>query len=175
MMSTRRIALGLCLFTAVAAAGYAKFLWTRTHGAAPEAIARLGKELPPLPVFDAAGTPIDLAKVARGRKSIIAFYSDSCRICQETLPLLHPFPPELRLFLIHTRAGESVIYPPALRSAGAEVFSDRSGVFSRALPLSGVPAFLFVDEHGVLQDGLVGKRAMYRLRSKLQEFAQVSR
>ena len=174
MMATRRVAWGLCLLTVIAVAGYAKFLWVRAHSAAPGAIARLGRELPPLPVFDAAGRQVDIAKAARGSKSIIAFYSGSCRVCQEVIPLLQPFPPALRLFLIHTKAESSPQSPAALRLAGASVFSDRNDVFSRSLPLTGVPAFLFVDERGVLRDGLVGKRALYRLRRKLQEFAQVN-
>ena len=175
MMIKRRAAFGLFLLIAVAAAGYAKFLWFRAHTGEPGAIARLGKELPPLPVFDDAGRPVDVAKAARGRKSIITFYSDSCRLCQELLPLLQPLPPGLSLFLIRSRSAGSSQSPAVPGLVELPVFSDRNDVLSRSFPLSGVPAVLFVDEHGVLRDGLVGKRALYRLQKKLRAFAEANR
>ena len=175
MVTRRQVAWGLFLLIGIVAAGYAKILWFRARTGSPNAVARLGRELPPLPVFDCAGRAVDVAKAARGRKSIIAFYSGSCRTCQELLALLQPIPSGLTLFLIHSRSinsSQNSIGPPL---AWASVFSDRNDVLSRSFPLAGVPVVLFVDEQGVLRDGLVGRRALYRLRKKLQAFAETNR
>jgi hypothetical protein len=172
MTAKRKVVWGLWLLTGIAAAGYLKFSWIRSHVSMPGAIARLGRILPPLPVFDDAGKGVDAATSCRGSRCVIVFYSSSCRVCQEVLSLLNPFPPELRLVLIHTRSESSPRSSPASELTGASVYFDRNDVFSRSFWLSGVPAILFVDERGVLRDGLVGKHSLGRLRRKLQAFAE---
>lgn len=172
MMTKRRLAFGLCLLAGVALAGYAKFFWVRAHVPAPSSIARLGKQLPALPVFDASGSQVDIGKIARGSKSVIAFYSGSCGVCQEVLPHLQPFPSTLRLILVDTKANRPLRSPDALRFGEALLFHDRNDVLSRSFPMSGIPTILFVDERGILRDGLVGRHALSLLQRKLKEFAE---
>jgi len=98
MSAKRQVTSGLCLLSAIAMTAYARFVWGPAHGPVPGTIARVGKPLPRLPVVDASGRPVDAAKDAMGSRSVIAFYSASCRVCQVVLPQMRPFPPELRLF-----------------------------------------------------------------------------
>ena len=172
MAVKRRLVSVLCLFTGMTLAGYARFFWVRGHAPTRSSIARLGRQLPALPVVDASGTEVDIGKVALGSKSIIAFYSASCHVCQAVLPELHPFPPSLRLLLVDEEAGNSIESPHGLGIGRALVFQDRNNVLARSFPMSGVPTILFVDERGVLRGGLVGQHARGLVQRRLREFAE---
>jgi len=166
----RRVLSGLCLCAAVLTAGYARLNWLHTHASTPALIARLGNVLPPLPVTDASGKLVDVGTVVIGSRSVIAFYSPSCRVCQAVLPELRPFPAALQLVLVNEEAGIS--FPPHDRFEEALEFRDSNRVFSRSFPMSGLPTILLVDEQGVLRGGLVGEHARGLLRQKLKEFSQ---
>jgi len=169
MKARRRVVSGLCLLTAMALAGYARFFWARAHAPTPGSIARLGKVLPPLLVADASGGLVDVGKASLGSKSIIAFYSASCHVCQVVLPELQPFPSTLRLLLVNEETGNSSQPPYGFEKALQ--FHDLNHVLSRSFPMSGIPTILFVDEQGVLRDGMVGEHARGLVQEKLREFA----
>lgn len=173
MKAKRRVVSGLCLLTGVVLAGYARFFWVRGHAPTPSSIARLGKALPPLPVVDISGRLVDVGKASLGSKSIIAFYSASCHVCQVVLPELQPFPPALRLLLVNEEAGNSSETPNTLGLEKALQFHDRDRVLFRSFPMSGLPTILFVDERSVLRDGLAGEHARGLVQKKLKEFAEV--
>ena len=166
----RRILSGVCLSAAILLAGYARVNWVRTHASSPALVARLGAALPPLVVTDASGGLVDVGKAFLGGKSIIVFYSASCYVCQAVLPELRPFPGSLRLVLVNEETGKPSRAPEGFESALQ--FRDSNHVLSRSFPMSGVPTILFVDEQGVLRDGLVGEHARGLLQRKLKEFAR---
>jgi hypothetical protein len=139
---------------------------------APDLIAVVGKRLPPLVVTDPAGSTVDLAKLAQGRRTVIAFYSSSCHTCQVVLPELRPFPPVLELFLVSEEARISPGGPSVLGFDRALLFHDSNSVLSRSFPMSSLPTILFVDEQSVLRGGMVGGQRRDRVRTKLQEFVE---
>lgn len=166
----RRILSGVCLSAAILLAGYARVNWVRTHASSPALIARLGSALPPLPVTDASGRLVDVGKLSVGSRTVIAFYSASCHICQAVLPELRPLPAPLRLILVNEETGKPFHAPEGFETALQ--FRDSNHVLSRSFPMSGVPTILFVDERGILRDGLVGEHARGLLQRKLKEFAR---
>lgn len=170
-MNVRRTGAGLCLLAGIALVGYARFFWASAYAPTAGSIAKLHRELPPLPVIDAAGKEVDLAKAARGAKSVIVFHSLSCPVCRTVLPELQPFPASLRLLLVT----EGALNPAADRNfagtAGALQFSDPNRVLFRSFPMSSLPTVLFVDERGYLREAWVGARARGRLAGRLIEFA----
>ncbi len=171
MQAGGRAACGLVLLAGAVLAGHLRFFWLRSHAPSADSVARLGKELPSLPVVDASGNPVDLKAAVLGSRSVIAFYAESCRICQLVLPELKPFPPSLRLLLVNEE--KHSLDDPA-RGPGLEnarMFHDRHQVLSRSFPMCGVPTVLFVDERGVLRMGLVGQHARGLIQARLKEFA----
>ena len=169
-MPRRRLVSGLCLLIGMTLAGTARFHGARVRTASPDGVARLQQRLPHLPVVDYAGRPVDLALAARGRKSVIVFFSDSCHSCQEVLPELLPFPRSLRLIMVNEAPGKAQFHPHTAGLEEALQLRDPNRVLVRSFPMSGMPTILFVDEGGVLREALVGTRARGRLRQKLTEF-----
>jgi len=174
MTVKRRVISGLCLLAGLAVAGYTRLFWVRTHFPSPGSVARLNRELPSLPVVDASGRIVDISKATLGGKSIVVFYSASCHACELVLPELQPFPPTLRLLLVNEGAGLSSSSRYKTGFEKALHFCDRNGVRSRSFPMSGLPTILFVDERGVLRDGLVGKHSREIVQRKLKAFAEIS-
>ncbi len=81
------------------------------------------------------------------------------------MPALDPFPPELRLVLVRSekeeaRAADGV--PPG-------IYWDRHGAFSRTF--IALPTILFVDEKGILESGITGRRSRAFVRERLERFA----
>jgi hypothetical protein len=170
-MAVRRLSAGLFLLASITLVGYAWFFWAGAQIPQAVAIAAIDRELPPLPVVDACGERSDLRDVARGRRSIIVFYSPSCRLCRTVLPELQPFPPSLHLLLVNEGearpAGQE--HPPGF--AGALHFRDPNRVLFRSFPMSALPTVLLVDERGILRDAMVGARSHGRLAGRLIAFA----
>lgn len=163
--SRRRIASALCLLIGVSITAY-----LRIHfgSAGPHSRPRIGEPLPPLKV-DASGVAVDLNKFTAAGKSVIVFYSPSCRICRETLPALRPFPSTLRLIMVsESQAREDSV---TLDIPNAMFFYDRWNVLTRSFASTGLPTIVFVDEGGILRDGLVGWHELELVQRKLAEFA----
>ena len=171
-MARRRLVSGMCLLVGLALAGYAKFHGARVHVTRPNGIAKLQQKLPPLPLVDCAGRPVDLGKAALGRRSVVVFYSKTCHSCQEVLPELSPFPRSLGLIMVDEAEGEA---QDRQYTAGLETalqLRDPNRVLVRSFPMSGMPTILFLNERGILREALVGTRARGRLQQKLIEFAR---
>jgi hypothetical protein len=120
-------------------------------------------------IVQASGADIDLKSVIDGLRSVIVFHSPSCRICREMLPALKPFPPELRLILVNESQNQESLaisdFP------GAAVFQDRHRVLSRFFGGTALPVMLFVDESGMLRNGLAGRHAWNFVQEQLKNFA----
>jgi hypothetical protein len=161
----RRLAAASCLVIGIGGAAYMKLHF---GPADLRSIARLGEPLPSLTV-DASGISADLRRLSAGRKTIIVFYSPTCRICKETLPALQPFPATLQLIMVsESSAGGD---PEALRFPGAATYFDRWGILKHSFAIAALPTILFVDERGILRDGMVGFYPRERVQRKLIEFA----
>jgi hypothetical protein len=162
---------GLSLLLMTALAGYAGATRFRAHRRDSGSVARLGRQLPSLWVVDAWGNRVDLSKAAVGRRSVIAFYSASCRACQVVLPGLYPFPPELSLFLV-SEGGDPRDDSAGSTRAPALLFHDREGVFARSFPMSPLPTIVFVDERGIVRAGLAGERTRDKVQAGLKKFVE---
>ncbi len=165
--SRRRILAALCLATAAAAA---VFLRIQLAPGSEEKmlLARIGHPLPALAVENSKGT-VDLGKWISGTRSIIVFYSPDCEACKRALPALRPFPDTLRLVLVNEspdEAGKELSGFP-----GAAYFHDRQKVLSRLFTVPALPTILFVDESGILRDGIVGFYRRAFVQQKLERFA----
>lgn len=161
----RRLAAASCLAIGIGGAAYVKLHF---GPAATDSLARLGRPLPSLRV-DASGTAADLKDLVAGRKSVIVFYSPTCRVCRETLPALQPFPATLQLIMVSESSAEAD--PEALRFPGAGLYFDRWGALKRSFAVAALPTILFVDERGVLRYGMVGSYRREWVQGKLREFA----
>ena len=173
MISARRALSAICLLLVLSAAAWVRFHWIPRRAPAGGSIAALGRKLPPLPVADASGRLVDLSRAVIGRRTVIAFYSASCHVCQVVLPELRPFPQALDLVLVNEESGETPGKgPETLGFERASQFQDPDGVFFRSFPLSPVPTILFVDEHGVLRSRLIGSQGRELVQGQLWGFAE---
>jgi thiol-disulfide isomerase/thioredoxin len=160
---------------AIAAAGLAiacvvagSLIWARLQSANPQSQVRRDRPLPPL-VVDSAGAAVDLSTFASGAGRVIVFYSPSCSVCKEVLPALQPFPANLRLIMVKETSDPDDLDLSSLPAAA--LFQDRWHVLSRAFAAVALPTLLFVDDGGVLRDGLVGRHERIFVQQKLKEFA----
>jgi hypothetical protein len=136
-----------------------------------DGIARIGQSLPHLPVARRNGQLLDLSAEGAGRKRVIVFFSPACRVCREELPHLEPFPVDLQLLMVDVGDSDSAEALKTPAGADAALYCDRGEAFRRSFPMLGVPLILFVDEQGVLRDGLAGPAGREALQHKLQSFA----
>jgi hypothetical protein len=163
----RRIAAALCLIAAIVAAIFLR-IQLAPGSVDTKLLARIGHPLPALIVEGSEGVA-DLGKLAPGTRSIIVFYSPSCKTCERVLPALQPFPSLLRLILVNESPDEGSEawsgFPDAVH------FYDRQKILSRLFAAPALPTILFVDESGILRDGIVGFYQRAYVQRKLQDFA----
>lgn len=158
----RRILAGAVLAAGIVAAGY--LLQGEIRSAVRRPAVRLHQPLPPL-VVDRDGTDVDLADLVRGERTVVVFHSDSCRVCREMMPALEPPPRGLRLILVSAEK----IAARAADGAPPGVYWDRHGALSRTF--AALPTILFVDEKGMLESGITGRRSREFVRERLERFA----
>jgi hypothetical protein len=167
MPSWKRIAAACCLLAGVGGAAQLKFHFD----SGSDGLVRLGRPLPSLRV-DGDGGEFDLRRAVAGQRSVVVFYSATCRVCQEELPALQPFPETLRLILVNESRTPGKDVEPAV--PGAASFRDHGGVLLRSFAIVVLPTILFVDEHGILREGLLGAHGREQLQRRLKEFASRS-
>jgi hypothetical protein len=171
MFAKRQIISGLCLLAGIGLAVYSDFLRVRAFPPARDLTVRPGRELPHLPVVDSRGNPEDLGNASPGGKRIIVFFSPACDTCRTVLPELHSIPREIRLLLVDVGEENSSESPEILGLPGTELFRDPHGTFRRAFSVPILPTILFVDERGILLDGLVGAHALGLVQNKVRELS----
>ena len=164
--SRRRILAALCLAAAAVAAVFLRI--QLAPGSAETMLrARIGHPLPALTVENSEGT-VDLGKWVTGTRSVIVFYSPACETCKRALPALQPFPDSLRLILINESPDEAGKELPG--SPGAAYFHDRQKSLSRLFAVPALPTILFVDESGILRDGIAGFYRRAFVQQKLENY-----
>ena len=129
----------------------------------------IGRPLPAFLVKDAAQKAVDLRTVKPGTRRVVAFYSPACEVCKQEMPSLMPFPENLELIMVnedHTGAHDPYVGRTTSR------FSDPDETFKRAFKYPSLPTFLFIDEKGVVVDGLVGSHAPDVAKTRLAAFAR---
>jgi hypothetical protein len=141
--------------------------WTPFGPGDSKTLARIGHPLPPLRV-QLSGTAVDLRDITSGRRSVIVFYSPSCQTCRAELPSLRPFPESLLLVMV-SESGSAE--REGLDFGDALLCYDRWGVLTRSFAAAALPTIAFVDENGILRDGLLGSHKPGLLQRKLKEFA----
>jgi thiol-disulfide isomerase/thioredoxin len=164
----RRLVAGLCLALVAVAGGFLR-IQSEYASAGTNSLARIGYPLPSLTVENSDGV-VDLNTFVSGTRSIIVFYSPSCKTCKRVLPALRPFPDMLRLILINVSPHEGNPELPVF--GGAARFYDRRKILSRSFAAAGLPTILFVDEAGILRDGIVGLYGRGFVQRKLKDFAK---
>ena len=135
-------------------------------------LARINYPLPPLIVENSEGA-VDLNAFVSGTRSVIVFYSPSCKTCKKVLAALKPVPDAIRLILISESPDEGDSAVTGFRDAVQ--FHDRRKMISQFFAAAALPTILFVDEAGVLRDGIVGFYRRGFVQRKLQNFAAQSR
>ena len=130
-------------------------------------LARIGHPLPPLRV-QLSGTAVDLRDITSGRRSVIVFYSPSCKTCRSELPSLRPFPESLLLVMVSE--SDSAKHE-GLDFDDAVFCYDRWRVLTRSFAAAALPTIAFVDENGILRGGLLGSHEPGLLQRRLKEFA----
>lgn len=168
--SRQRIIAVLCL--TVAAIGIVFFRVQLAPGSADtNLLARIDHPLPALTVENQEGT-VDLRTFISSTRSVIVFYSPSCKTCQKVLHALQPFPDTLRLILVNESPDEGDLKLSEIQ--GAVQFHDRWKILSRSFAGAALPTILFVDEAGILRDGIVGFYRHGFVQGKLKNFADHS-
>lgn len=165
--SKRRIVAALCLVAAAIGAVLLK-IKLEAGSAKKNLLIRMDHPLPSLAVEDSDGT-VDLKTFVSGTRSVIVFYSPSCRICKKVLPALRPFPDTLRLILVNVSTDQG--HSEFSEFQGAARFHDKRRILSKSFAAAAVPTILFVDEAGILRDGIVGLYRRGFVQRKLKMFA----
>jgi hypothetical protein len=164
LKARRRIIAALCLSAVVAAAVFLG-IWVDPGSENAKPLARIHAPLPPLTVENSEGA-VDLNAFISGKRSVIVFYSPSCEACKKVLAALHPIPDALHLILVNESPDES---GSGFRDAAQ--FHDRRRMVSQFFAAAALPTILFVDEAGVLRDGIVGLYGRGFIQRKLKNFA----
>ncbi len=165
--SHRRIFAALCLAASVLAVAF--FILQPEPGSAhANLLARMDHSLPSLTVENSKGD-VDLKTFITGTRSVIVFYSPSCDTCKRALPALLPFPDTLRLILVN-ESPDAGAYELSGFNRAAQ-FYDRQRILSRSFAAAVLPAILFVDEAGILRDGIFGFYGRGFVQRKLKSFA----
>lgn len=163
----RRFVAGFCIAVCIAAVAFLGIV-LESGSANSNLLARIDHPLPPLTVEDSGGA-VDLNAHVSGTRCVIVFYSPSCTNCKKVLPALQPFPEKLRLILVNESLDRDDTEQPLLQNA--DHFCDRWRVLSRSFVAAALPAILFVDEAGILRDGIVGVHGRGFVQRKLKDFA----
>jgi hypothetical protein len=166
----KRSAAASLLTTGIAAAFFL-MIWIHGDFADTKSHAQIGQPLPLLTVEN-QGNAVDLKTIGAGMRCVIVFYSPSCRICREVLPGFRPFPNSLRLIFVNESTDrddfEHAGFPNAVH------VRDKWRVLPRAFAIVALPTILFVDENGILREGMIGLHDPSKVRQKLQEFVSHS-
>jgi hypothetical protein len=162
----RRIRAALCLAAGIA--GLIVFIQFFARSANLRSVVRLDQPIPSLMVED-SGVPKDLKKHIKGKRCVLVFYSPSCRICRDVVPYLHPIPKDLRLILINESSNQEQAL--TTQFPGADRFQDPHRVLTQSFATLSLPSILFVDENGILRDGLAGRHQRNFIQQKLKDFA----
>jgi thiol-disulfide isomerase/thioredoxin len=165
--SPRRIFAALCLAASAIAVVFLIFQ-LEPGSANGNLLARMDHSLPSLAVEDSKGA-VDLKTFVSGTRSVIVFYSPSCETCKKVLPALQPFPDTLRLILVNESPDAGA--PELSQFHSAAQFCDRRGILSRSFAAAALPTILFVDEAGILRDGIFGFYGREFVQRKLKNFA----
>jgi len=165
--SKRRVVAALCLAAAVVAAVCLR-IQLAPGSADTNLLARIDQPLPSLTVESSEG-PVDLNKLVSGTRSVIVFYSPSCKTCTRVLPALQPFPDTLRLILVNESPDEEEEELSGFQDTAR--FYDKQKILSRFFTAAALPTILFVDEVGILRDGIVGLYGRGFVQRKLKDFA----
>ena len=163
----RRIAAGSCLALGLSAAVLAA-IWMHPGRPDPHLLARINGPLPPIDV-EASGVAVNLNQFTSGARSVVVFYSPSCRICREVLPALQPLPSALRLIMISESVARRDSEISEFREAA--FFYDRWSALGRLFAVPTLPVILLVEEGGIIRDGFVGFHDRDWIQQRLKKFA----
>jgi thioredoxin-related protein len=163
---SRRIRAALCLTGGIAA--FILCIQFFAKSTTPSSLVRLDQPIPSL-VIENSGVPLDLKKHIEGKRSVLVFYSPACRICKEIVPYLHPMPAGLRLILINESSDQEKSL--TAQFPGADQLQDPHQVLIQSFTTLSLPTILFVDENGILRDGLAGRHQRDFIQKKLKQFA----
>jgi hypothetical protein len=135
-------------------------------------LVKAGDPAPPLPLSDAAGTPVPLPSVlVPGAPTLVMVFSPECQHCHtqlRQLDSLRAAEPSLVPRLVLVSVGdEAQTAEYRGRNPGREVYDDPNLGFQRRYDLRAVPALLLVDGKGVVRGARVGLQPDERLRSLL--------
>ncbi|HEV2719787.1 MAG TPA: redoxin domain-containing protein [Thermoanaerobaculia bacterium] len=171
-MSQRKLrrSLSALVLLAVAAVTLAAGYKVRHKVPRRGSLVQIGQPLPSLVVFDRDGKRFDLSTMDEGKRRVIVFYSPTCEVCKQELPELTPFPSELTAIYVKESDAPSAD-PFGVTGNAMDRLTDRESVLKRAFVMPGLPTMLFIDEHGIVRDGLVGAHAAGFAHKKLEQFA----
>ena len=166
---SRRIRAACCLAGGIAV--FIIFIHFFARSTTPSSLARLDQPIPSL-IMEKSRVPLDLKKHIAGKRCVLAFYSPACRICREVVPYLHPMPEGLQLILINESSNQEKSL--TAQFPGADQLQDPHRVFTQSFATLSLPTILFVDENGILRDGLAGRHQRDFIQKKLKQFAVYS-
>ena len=129
----------------------------------------LGKPAPAFSLPETDGGQIDLASY-RGRPVLLVFWTSSCPICQQELPMLNRLEPEFRgrgIAVVTILLGSESEARDFLYSNGVGLTSayDSAGKVGRAYNVSGVPKLVLIGSDGKVKHSSSGWTTERVLRS----------
>jgi hypothetical protein len=163
---SRRIRAAFCLAGGIA--GLIIFIQFFAKSTTQSSLARMDQPIPSLVIED-SDVSLDLKKYIEGKRSVLVLYSPACRICREVVPYLHPMPAGLRLIMINESSNQEKSL--TAQFPGTDQLQDPHQVLAQSFATLSLPTILFVDESGILRDGLAGRHQQDFIQQKLKEFA----
>ena len=128
---------------------------SRTPGAAPIVGLAPGQQAPPLSLVRLGGGTIDLAQL-RGTPVWVSFMATWCPECQDELPLMEAYAPELgnavRIVLVDVREPATTVASFAQRmQLSLPIGLDQDGKAQRSWSAYALPVHYWIDAQGIVR------------------------
>jgi thioredoxin-related protein len=161
-----RIGSAVCLVAGIA--GCIFFMQFFSKPMNSNSLAQLNQPIPSLMVEN-SGVLFDLKKYIAGKRAVLVFYSPNCRICKEVIPFLNPMPSELKLILINESSSEEKSL--SAQFPGADQLRDPRRALTQSFATILLPTILFVDQNGILREGIAGHHQRDFIQNRLKQFS----
>jgi cytochrome c biogenesis protein CcmG, thiol:disulfide interchange protein DsbE len=119
-----------------------------------------GRRAPDISLPDTYGATVDLASY-RGQPLLLVFWSTSCGICRQELPLLSRLAPRfhskgIEVMAIHLGGGDEARDYLASNHIDLRSLIDADGVAGRAYHVSGIPKLVLIGSDGIIKRTTAG-------------------
>ena len=159
----------MCLFVVLLGCLFAEVI-RHVENTKDQRIIAVQGQVPELYFADHQGSVHDIKSQLLNHKTVLAFISPTCGVCEVVVPELFPLPPGVQLVLVDVKnkPGSATPFPD---SDLVHTVYDTQKNFTRLIPIGGIPTIIMVDQNAVVRVGLVGHKSREEVQKALEKFS----